>query len=140
MGLGMMVRRTLGRSGGWGSSSRAKGKEHTEVGGLWEEGQTWVCAHVPQPGGTRDNVGVLAQCEDDKSVQSPSQSPERGSPTVMQADSKWARLFLSAACPSSTQPSRPPWPHSQVTQKAWKWQVSSRSPRYKICRIGRSSC
>ena len=33
-----------------------------------------------------------------------------------------------------------PWGPREVTQKAWKWQVSSRSPRYKICRMGRSSC
>lgn len=26
------------------------------------------------------------------------------------------------------------------TQKLWKWQVSSRFPRYRICLMGRSSC
>lgn len=53
-----------------------------------------------QPGGTRDNVGVLAQCEGDES---PSPSPEHGSPTVMQADSKCAWLFLPAVQPSAAQ-------------------------------------
>lgn len=26
------------------------------------------------------------------------------------------------------------------TQKLWKWHVSSRFPRYRICLMGRSSC
>lgn len=58
-----------------------------------------VCTRA-QHGGTRDNVGILAQYEDDES---PSPSPEHGSFAVRQADSKCAWLFLPAAQPSAAQ-------------------------------------
>lgn len=81
-------------------------------------------------------------CEGDKSTRSRSQSPGHRShrpPLCRRRTNVRGHPIQQAAVPGpAAHPA--PRPGSQVTQKAWKWQVSSRSPRYKICRIGRSSC
>lgn len=56
------------RSGGWDSSLSKKGREHPEDGGLQQEGQTGFMHVCPWNRGTKDNMGILAQYEDDKSM------------------------------------------------------------------------